>query len=101
MCYFDDYWTPEGRHEPNWVMLCKKHRDGKCSKRRGAIPAYESKFGIIEPLAWLHVWHSIEWPSKPTITSHAKETPANELVWAFAEAHKEELMDVCRRAGRC
>jgi len=95
---FHDYYTPAGRHEPHWVMGCAAHRNGQCSKRKGALPKNERRHGVIEPLAFLHAWHEVAGPTKPTIKSHALETPTPAAVDAFAMAHREELLDVVRRA---
>ena len=98
---FTPYYTKAGKYEPNWIMRCSKPgcRAG-CHKRRGATVKFEAHYGIIEPLAFLHCWHEVEWPTKPTITSHALENPSPAAVTAFVEAHGDELRDVCKRAGR-
>ena len=99
MVRFWDYYSPAGRHEPNWTMTCEKCPK-PCVKRRGATVAYERRHGIIEPLAFLHAWHEVEHPSKPGIASHALETPTPAAVDAFALAHADELKEVCKSAGR-
>ena len=96
---FDNYFSPAGKHEPNFVMFCQKHQGGY-HKRRGCTERFEKEFGIIEPLAFLHCWHAVEWPTKPTIGSHPQENPSKEAVRAFAVAHAEELREVCRKCGR-
>ena len=98
---FTDYYSPAGRHEPNWIMWCNHpHHAKKCSKRRGAVPQYERHHGIIEPLAFLHCWHAMPWPTEEGKKTHALENPSQEAVDAFVAAHEEELIDVCARSGR-
>ena len=97
---FNNYMNKRtGKFEPHWVMTCRACT-GSCDKRRGAIPSYEKEFGEIEPLAYLHIWHDIEWPTKDAITTHAQEVPPKALVRTFAREHAEELKMVCRAAGR-
>jgi len=94
---FDPYITPAGVYEPNWQMYCV--RTGR-TKRRGCAVAHESHHGIVEPLAFLHAWHDIDWPTKPTIKSHTRETPRQEAVDRIVADHRAALEEVCRRAGR-
>ena len=94
---FDPCVTPAGKHEPHFLLQCNKHG---CVKRRGCTEAHERRHGVIEPLAWLHAWHEVEWPTKPSIMSHVGEPPTNDSVDRIVEARRAELEDVCRRAGR-
>jgi len=98
---FRPYVDPNGVYTPNWVMWCEHpdHRKG-CYKRRGATAAHEAHHGVIEPLAFLHCWHGIEWPSRPGVRSHAAENPTQEDVDRFVAVWKAELEEVARNAGR-
>ena len=96
---FTHYKTKLGKSEPNWLMRCR-NCSSNCNKRRGATPAHEKNYGLIEPLAFLHAWHDMEWPTAPNKTTHALNNPSQEAVSRFAEDHREELLEVCQRAGR-
>ena len=80
--------------------MCSACPKGTCETRRGAVPGYEKEFGEVEPLAFLHAWHAINWPTSDKITSHAQEWPRKDLVRDFAREHGEALKEVCRAAGR-
>ena len=88
-----------GIPEPNWRMKCGQGHPN-CSKRRGALAQFERKHSKIEPLAFLHAWNEVAWPSKPTVPSHARETPSASAVKRFAEEHEQELLAVCQLCGR-
>ena len=87
-----------GKYEPNWLMRCSTHKN--CTKRRGATQDFEKHHGLVEPLAFLHCWHAVVWPTKPTKLTHAQENPTQESVDLFVLEHADELKEVCRRAGR-
>ena len=96
---FWDYYSPAGKHEPNWTMKCDKCLGGRrgCHKRKGASVETESRHGIIEPLAFLRAWHAMVPRDDQT---HASINPTQEDVDRFAVAHADELLAVCRVAGR-
>ena len=91
--------TKTGIPEPNWRMKCGQGHPN-CFKRRGALEQFERKHGRIEPLAFLHAWNDVVWPSTPTVASHARETPSASAVKRYAEEHGQELLEVCQRCGR-
>ena len=97
--YFGDYVTKMGKHEPHWVLYCNRCPKG-CHKRRGIVPAHERMYGEIEPLAFLHAWADMEWPSKPTIPTHPRDNPKPADVTRMAELHRDALLAVCRAVGR-
>jgi hypothetical protein len=90
-----DYINNKGLREPNWIMQCKKHPG--CKKRRGCV--FSKNCGPIEPLAFLHVWHEIQWPTDPNKKTHAQECPATADVVRFAEEHRDELLAICKTVG--
>jgi len=96
---YTDYVTTGGSYQPNWVMTCRGCNKA-CAKRRGCV--YEAEYGVIEPLAFLHVWHETPWPqpSQPKAKTHARLNPDEDAVRRFAEENRDALMDVCRRGGR-
>jgi hypothetical protein len=96
---FTPYVTPTGKPEPNWTTQCFREGHGACNKRRGATPAHEAHCGKIECVAFLQLWHEIQWPSKPGVRSHAAENPTTADVIRYCEDHRAELEDICRRAG--
>ena len=98
---FKHYTDPNGVYQPNWVMWCRNpdHKAG-CHKRRGATEAYEAHHGIIEPLAFLHEWADIPWPSRPGVKSHALENPSQEDVNRLVAERRADLEEVARMAGR-
>jgi len=91
---YDPYTTPQGKFAPNWILLCPRHAD--CQKSRGVTESHCSRWGPIEPLAFLHEW--IDVPDVPGKT-HASLWPQAARVGAFAEAHREELKEIVVRAG--
>ena len=97
---FDYYVNKQtGRAEPNWKLRCR-FCEGFCVKRRGALPKFEARHGIVEPLAFLQCWHLMEWPSKPRVKSHALDEPTQEAVDAYLEEHAAELrglLELCNR----
>lgn len=97
--YSGAYVTKQGKLEPHWVGYCNRCPKG-CHKRRGIVPAHERVHGEIEPLAFLHAWHDMEWPSKPTVPSHPRDNPTPADVTRMAELHRDELLAVCRAVGR-
>jgi len=96
---FQDYKnTTTGRREPNWTTKCYVAGHGACGKRRGCC--HEKKYGNIEPVAFLHCWRDVNWPTNPKVPTHAKETPTPGAVARFIEEHREELEAIVRKAGR-
>jgi hypothetical protein len=98
MVQFNRYVNPRGKEEPHSVCQCDRHPD--CTKRRGSVEAYEKEFGRIEPLAFLHAWHQVHFPTKPCVLTHAQDNPPKAAMRAIAIARRAELEDVCDRAGR-
>jgi hypothetical protein len=98
---FKHYTDPHGVYQPNWVMWCGNpdHRRD-CHRRRGATAAHEAKHGIIEPLAFLHVWSDICWPTRPTVRPHACETVDQGSVDRLVAERRVDLEEVARMAGR-
>ena len=94
---FNDWVTKAGKAEPNWTMKCKYH--ASCNKRRGAVAAHMARHGKVECLAFLHAWHEVKFPTHPKYTTHAQETPTPEAVDAVVAAHRDELLEICRKAG--
>jgi len=95
------YPNPTGKLEPHWILYCNNpDHGGACEKRKGATPRNEAVFGEIEPVAYLHAWHAIEWPTDPKKATHAQENPTKAQVREIAERRGAELAEVCRRAGR-
>ena len=94
------YPNPTGKLEPHWILYCNNpDHGGACEKRKGATPRNEAVFGEIEPVAYLHAWHAIEWPTDPKKATHAQENPTKAQVREIAERRGAELAEVCRRAG--
>jgi len=98
--YFDPYVSARGVPEPNWQALCERHLPGTCKKRRGCTKEFEKHHGIIEPLAFVHVWESMAWPTKPGVPTHAREMPSQAAVDRFVAEHHDELVELCGRCGR-
>jgi len=88
-----------GRPQPHFKLHCRRH-GACCEKRRGATPQHERRFGAIEPLAFLHAWHEINFPTKPTFTTHAQENPEKSEVERWATENKDEFLVMLAALGR-
>ena len=93
---YNPYVTPAGKFEPHWKCYCHKH-GVNCDKRRGV--QFSKKWGKIEPLCYLHAWHEVAFPTKPTIKSHALDNPTQEEVDRWAVEHRAELEAIVEQAG--
>ena len=98
--FHGSYVTPQGVHQPNWVMECRNPEHGHCQKRRGATVEFERHHGAIEPLAFLHAWVPLHWPTKPGVPSHARENPSQAQTDAVVAEFRSQLEEVCRQVGR-
>jgi len=98
---YTNYMNKKGKREPNWSIKCDRcPPEAACGKRRGAIPQFEKAHGVIEPPAFLQVWHDMPWPSHPSKKNHRAEAATDEAVARYVAEHREELEDICRKAGR-
>ena len=98
---FDPCVTPAGVYTPNFVMMCPNgEHGGSCHKRRGCTAAFEAVHGVSEPLAFLHAWSRIHWPSRPGVPSHARENPSKDEVARVVAEHAAELLEDVRKCGR-
>jgi len=95
--YDPDYTVPAtGVHfTPNWQIQCPNPDHKRCFKKRHVNDAHTAACGEVEPVSFLHVW--TETPRAPG-KSHSKTDPDQDAVVAFANAHREELLEV---VGRC
>ena len=84
------YITTSGKFEPHYKCHCFKH-GACCEKRKGKTLANQRRWGRIQPIAFLHAWHAIAFPSDPKYLTHAQEGPTDEMVDAWAADHREEF----------
>jgi hypothetical protein len=98
---FTPYTTKAGKYDPNWSMPCKRcPRGAQCMKRRGATAQHERTHGEIEPIAYLVVWHGMEWPTNPKIKNHRGETPKQADVDKCVRENYHQLVEICKHACR-
>jgi len=76
----------------NWRLKCPEH--GGCYKSIRDVDRHQARFGNIEPLAFLHAWAKVPWPTSPEMGTHAQETPSDDQVRDFALAHSGELQEL-------
>ena len=96
---YSAYINPQGRQCFNWKIKCARPDHApNCGKSRADIPRFCNTHGAIEPIAYLHVWHKMEWPTQPGIVSHARETPQAADVAAFVAEHGDALAEILREA---
>lgn len=90
-----------GKPQPHFKCLCKQEGHGiSCQKCRGAIPRFERFHGVIEPIAFLHAWHAVPFPTTPAKVRHAQEEPTQEAVSELAWTFRKEFEDMARALGR-
>ena len=91
-------WQPatdtSGKPMWNWRLKCPFHPS--CYKRRGCGPQFCRNFGKAEPLAFLHAWAHVPWPSADGKPTHALEMPSDQAVRDYAAAHLDELEDLLK-----
>jgi len=96
---FDIYSNKKtGKKEPNWKLKCRYHEG--CVKRRGAIPRWEARHGIIEPVAFLHCWEVMETPSSDKVKSHVHDEPEMDAVDEYVLGHAAELRALVEDCNR-
>ena len=94
----DPYSTPAGLDGTNWILLCPVHGD-PCRKTRKVCEAHSRRHGEIEPLAYVHAWIPCAVPADaPPKATHQGQFPTQEMVDAFAMAHRAELEVVVAQA---
>ena len=86
------YVTPAGRPAPNFKIKCPYHY--QCYKSRGSTDQFCSTYGAIEPIAYLHAWAEIPWPTTPKMGTHRQEAPSDDEVLAMLEAHRHEFEEL-------
>jgi len=89
---YDPYTTPLGKPAFNYLLKCPHHTG--CMKSRGDVPAHCRHYGDVEPLAFLHAWSHIPWPTDGGKQTHRLENPAAREVAEYAKAHLQELQDL-------
>ena len=95
---YDEYRLPAtGELYKNWIIKCKQvgHRSD-CGRSRKCIEPHMRNYGVVEPIAFLHVWAALV--PRPDST-HAKTTPTDAQVAAFVHDHNTELQELCSRYG--
>ena len=96
---FDPYVNPRtGRQEFNWKLKCRFHEN--CVKRRGAVPRFEARHGLIEPLGFLQCWETMETPSSIKVKSHVMDEPLKEAVDAYIAERAADLRDMSAKCSR-
>lgn len=96
---FDPYVNPRtGRQEFNWKLKCRFHEN--CVKRRGAVPRFEARHGLIEPLGFLQCWETMETPSSIKVKSHVMDEPLKEAVDAYIAERAADLRDMLAKCNR-
>ena len=83
-CHFQEYVQPSGHVYANWMMECPHHHN--CHRVRG-LGKNNIKNGLLEPLAFLHVWKE----TPPGALGHRPTPPDPVEVLAFLREHKAEL----------
>ena len=86
-----------GKADPNFLFKCDKHTG--CKKRRGYIDRYMARHGVVECAAYLWAWRDIQFPTKPTMMTHAQENPTQSQVDAIVANHRPELEAMIARCG--
>jgi len=94
---FTDYSTPGGKSYPNYYMTCARCLPAECGRTRGDLPAFRAQSGDIEPLAFLHIWETLDTPPGK---KHSRVQPKSKDVLAFAEEHRDELTAMWRELHR-
>jgi len=87
-------YIPPGHTEPyvNWQIRCRKPTCKKqCGRTRGVTARNMKRFGMIEPLAFLHAWHDIPWTPAWEAPTHRGCDPTPETVEAIVRNHQDEL----------
>jgi len=92
---YDNYLKANGVFDPNWRLRCTRHVG--CIKRRGAVRRFERRHGVIEPAAFLHAWHLMVTPSKPSVAKHTLDEPTDEEVDVYVAEHAAELRELVQR----
>ena len=77
----------QGKHYYNYTITCGQHAG--CTKTRGR--QFCHTFGDIEPLAFLHAWRHVEFPTSPKKKSHPLDPPTPQAVEAYVNEHREDL----------
>ena len=83
-----------GKLYKNWIFDCP-HHGGVCQRTMGVVPKNIESHGILEPLAYLHVWRDLV--PGPDGHRHTHADPA--VVAAFYTRHQEELEQLAERFG--
>jgi len=87
---YDPYINPVTRVAyPNWIIYCPNADHGDCHKSRGTTDAMTRRYGVIEPLAYLHAWLSCK--AKDEDHTHRSVHPTQAQTAAYAETHRDEL----------
>ena len=101
---FHNWVNPEGVAVPNWRIKCPNPAhvlNGRtCEKRRGAGGEFEARHGPIEPIAFLHCWLLINWPTDRKYKSHRFEPVPVDMLDRFVEEHRAELQAILERSNR-
>ena len=83
-----------GRLYKNWIFDCP-HHGSACQRTIGVIPKNIQQHGILEPLAYLHVWRDLVPGPRGHRLTHAD--PAD--VASFYTDHQDELEQLADRFG--
>ena len=94
-----DEWAPVDEHKPryrNWTMTCPHHRSDGCQRTLGLGLTNTGTHGLLEPLAFLHVWRDT--PADPS-RGHRKTPVPAAAVHAYFREHEAELNELAEKFG--
>ena len=87
-----------GKNAFNYVLKCPLHSN--CFKSRADTPAFRTAYGDIEPLAYLHAWAPIPWPTPGGKKTHRGENTKREDVHRYAADNVDGLQELFSRLPR-